>query len=41
MLGDPAGGTRILPLLVRLRERAGGPLPAVLVSDIPISEPLP
>ena len=41
MLGDPAGGTRILPLLARLRERAGGPLPAVLVSDIPIGEPLP
>jgi PAS domain S-box-containing protein len=41
MLGDPAGGTRILPLLARLRERAGGLLGAVLVSDVPIDEPLP
>ena len=42
MLGDPAGGgTQIVPLLARLRERAGGPLPAVLISDVPIAEPLP
>ncbi len=42
MLGDPAGGgTRIVPLLARLRERAGGALPAILISDTVIGEPLP
>ncbi len=42
MLGDPTGGgTQIVPLLARLRERAGGLLPAILISDIPIGEPLP
>jgi two-component system sensor histidine kinase/response regulator len=42
MLGDPAGGgTRTVPLLARLRERAAGPLPAVLISDTVIAGPLP
>jgi len=41
LLADPAGAERTLPLLERLRARAGEGLPAILLSDHVVREELP